>query len=104
MTTSLRLGTFENTPETRDKIRNLQAGLKNTPLRVVLYGRVSGKRKLVQRLYDEDHPWCYTYGGSKGSVDYLNYRLSGRVPLQFAERIAVYLRSRPEYTATILTS
>jgi len=94
---SIKICEVKNNPAGRAKIESLREGLKDTPYRVVLYGRYTGrKRELAKTLWDNDDPYCYDHHGVKLCLDYILYTLKGRVPLHLCQRIAVYVKPRPK--------
>jgi len=96
MNDSYHIGTFPATIETWGMIQSLQKSLKNTPKRLTLYGRVSNRRKLAEKLHKSDDSFCYSVSGDKLELATVHLALRGRVPLRHCERVAVYVKDRPK--------
>ena len=95
MDESYRIGVFPTTVQTWSWIVQLQKSLRNTPKRLVLYGRSTSRKKLAEYLHKNDVPYCYV-NGDKLSVEQLITVLRGRIPLVVADRVAVYIKDRPK--------
>ena len=93
---TIKLFEVPNNKKGREKIRKLQDGLRNSPLRVILYGRHTDRKGLSERLLEENHPHTFDYQGHKLTPFYHHWMLKGRVPLDLSETIAVYVGNRPK--------